>query len=152
MAHTRTTIRTALEALLTPALAPTVLYVERHRPIGTEERPCVVLSLPGDVIDTDMMTMDEPAYRVEHEQSVVVELHVDGSDGDVVAPAIDALELTVEAALASDLTLGGVLENLTPVSSELESNADQDRVLGVRTILYNATWRSSFGSPDVPEG
>lgn len=114
-------------------------------------RPLVIVSLGEDTPDAGQSVMGSPTYEVEHIQALTIEIHVEGIDGDICAVAIDQIELEAEAALASDLTLGGLCEIIYPVSSELEMQAEQDRIIAVRSVVYTIPWRCSFGSPDTPE-
>jgi len=149
--HNRSAIRAALAALIGPAIAPAQLLIERQQRIDSSLRPLCILSLGEDAIDIGQTAMGNPSFEVEHGQAVTVEIHTEGASGDVAAEAIDALELLVEGAIASDLKLGGLVEMMTPVSSEMEMQTDQDRVIAVRSIDYLASWRSNFGTPDIPE-
>lgn len=150
MAHNRTQIRDALVALLTPALSATV-YAERRHRIDSTMRPLVIVTLAEDVFDAGRQSMGDPSFDVEHAQQVEIKIHTEGFDGEVAAVAIDQIELEIEGALASDLSLGGLVENIEPVGSGLEMNTEQDRVIAVRTVNYAAPWRSEFGKPDTPE-
>jgi len=153
VAHNRTEIRLAVKALLDAVVSPTWanVYVERRHRIDTTLRPLVIISTGNDDLEPGNRAMGSPVYDVEHSQALTLELHADGTDGDVVADTIDAMELEVEAALASDLFLGGLVEMVTPVSSELEMDSETDRIIGVRSVQYLASWRSAFGAPDTPE-
>ena len=153
MAHNRTELRNAVLALLQAIPTPTAqaVYAERRRRIDATLRPLIIVSLGNDDFEPVERAMGSPSYSVEHSQALVIELHADGTDGDVVADQIDAMELEVEQALVSDLTLGGRAELITPVSSELETETEQERVIGVRTLNYIIAWRSVFGAPDTPE-
>ena len=153
MAHNRTAIRNAIVALLEAIPTPTALavYAERRRRLDATLMPCIIISLGTDALDPTDRALGAP-YTIEHEQAVTLELHAAGSDGDVVADQIDAMELEVETALASDLNLGGLCELVQPLSSELEMESAQDTVIGVRSLSYITPWRATFGSPDIPEG
>jgi hypothetical protein len=151
VAHNRTNIRNALVALVGPALNPVALLSERRNRIDSTLRPLVILSLGDDTLEPGDRSMGFPVYEVEHSQVVTFELHTEGDTGEVAADEIDALELTIEAALSTDLQLGGIIEMLFPVGSALEMETTQDRVIAVRSVNYQADWRSAFGSPDTPE-
>lgn len=152
MAHNRTEIRAAVKALIDAIPSPVAanVYLERRRRIDSTLRPCIIISTGEDDQDPAERAMGGP-YQVEHTQSLLIELHADGDEGDTAADTIDAMELQVEAALASDLELGGLCELLTPVASTLEMSADTDRVTAVRGVTYSVAWRSAFGTPDTPE-
>lgn len=149
MAHNRTNIRNAVVALLATVNAN--VLPERRQRIDSTMRPLVIVSCGTDDIDPGLSAMGTPTYEVEHAQQVTCEVHVEAADGVTAAEAIDQLELEIESALATDITLGGLIEILAPVNSELEMETSQDRVIATRSINYTAAWRSAFGSPDVPE-
>lgn len=145
--HNRTAIRSALETLL-GSLTFTVYIEHPGTRIDSALRPLGILALNSD--PAEEFTMREPP-KVTRAQELVVELHADGATGKLVAEQIDAMELELETALASDLTLGGLCQSIYPVVSEMEWEDAQDRVIGQRTVNYTIYWRSAFGSPDTPE-
>jgi len=95
--------------------------------------------------------MGQPVYQVEHAQVLTVEIHTEAADGQIAAESVDQVQLEVEGALASDLSLGGLVEIIEPAGSELEMLTDQDRVIAVRSVNYVLPWRAAFGTPDIPE-
>jgi hypothetical protein len=151
VAHNRTNIRNALVALVGPALNPVALLSERRNRIDSALRPLVILSLGDDTFEPAERSMGSPVYAVEHSQAVTFEIHTEADTGEVAADDIDSIELTIEAALSTDLKLGGLVEMVFPVGSALEMETTQDRVIAVRSVNYQADWRSAFGSPDDPE-
>lgn len=151
MAHIRTQLRDGLEAQLTGLATPNViLYEFRHR-VDVSDMPAVLVSLTNTEPQPGEFTMGNP-YEIENQQTVLIEMHATASTGRECMETLDQLELEVEAALASDLTVGGILENIWPGTSELEVNVDQDIVAAVRSNSYIAIWRAQFGAADTPEG
>jgi len=138
-------------ALLQVGVTTATTYSERRHRIDSTMRPLVIVSLGEDTPDAGQSVMGSPTYEVEHTQALTLEIHVEAADGQLCAEAIDQVELEAEAALASDLTLGGLCEMIYPLSSELEMQTEQDRVIAVRSVVYTIPWRCSFGSPDIPE-
>lgn len=151
MAHNRTQIRTAVVALLTAGVTSATVYSERRNRIDSTMRPLAIVSLGASDPEAAQRAMGQPAYMVEHSQQITVEIHTEAADGQIAAEAVDQIELEIEGALASDLTLGGLVEIIEPASSELEMLTDQDRVIAVRSVSYTAPWRAAFGTPDTPE-
>lgn len=149
--HNRTAIRNAVVALLTTGVTSAAVASERRNRIDSTIRPLCIVALGDDAYSADEMAMGQPAYDVEHAQTVTIEIHVDAATGAECAEEIDQIELEVEAALASDLELGGLVENIVPAGSEMETSTDQDRVIAVRSVAYVAPWRCTFGAPDTPE-
>lgn len=137
----------ALGSLVTPQ---TVEAERRHR-LSPDLLPAVLVYLTGSEYQEDLSIMGRP-YEVESSQTLSVELHAAGGDGKTVSETIDQLELEVEQALGADTTLGGLLENLIPSASEVESSVEQENVIAVRAVTYIAMWRHAFGAPDTPEG
>lgn len=151
--HARAQVRAALAAVLGGLATPAAVYMERRNRLDPGLLPAVVVALTDCEAQPGDRTMDAgDGFVVEWAQTVVVEIHATGRDGDVVAPVLDQVELEVETALGADPSLGGLLELLEPTSSALDMTTDQDRTLGVRSITYTATWRAPFGAPDQPEG
>lgn len=149
--HNRTAIRESLLTLLSTMATPSAVYAERRHRIGSAMRPLVIFSLGETTPEPGEMAMGGTAYVVEHVQTITLELHAEGADGDAVADTIDQMELEAEQLLASDLTLGGLVEMIYPGTSQLEMSDDQDRVIGVRSVTYTVPWRAVFGAPDTPE-
>lgn len=150
MAHNRTAIRAAL-ATAFGSLSFSAWTETPGTRIDVTLRPRAVFTLPETAYESGEWVMGADSYDVEHSEGLTVELHADGATGENVADAIDAMELEIEAALAVDLTLGGLCENIVPIGSELEMNQEQDRVIGVRSCNYAILWRATFGTPDQPE-
>lgn len=151
MAHNRTEVRNAIVALLSSMVTPVAVHAERRHRIDTTMRPLVVVTLGQTVAEPAQMVMGAPVYRVESTETITLELHADGVDGAAVADELDQMELEAEQILATDLELGGLVEMLYPVGSELEMSADQDRIIGVRSVNFTVAWRNAFGAPDTPE-
>lgn len=150
MAHVRTQIRDAIEVALASLATPQAVYIERKHRLSHDLLPAVVVSLMDDEAQSDQTTMGDP-YEVETDQSFLVELHASAPTGREAAETIDQMDLEVEAALSLDLSLGGLLQNITPAGSQYADSVDQDRVTAVRAVAYLATWRHMFGAADSPE-
>ena len=88
---------------------------------------------------------------LEREQTVTLELHAAGSDGEQIAGTVDQMDLEVEAALAVDQTLGGIALFIQRGESSIEWTDDQDTLYAARTTPYVVHWRADFGTPDLPE-
>lgn len=151
MAHIRTQVRDAVETALTGLATPLALHMEARRRLGTEDMPALVVGLTDSEPSDDLRSMGSP-YTVETSQTLLVEMFADDASARVAAQTVDQMELEVEAALAADVTLGGILENIEPLGSTVEVNSDQTRVIYLRAVTYRLTWRAGFGTPDVPEG
>jgi len=151
VAHNRTAIRDAVVSLLKAGVTSATTYSERRQRIDSTLRPLVIVSLGEDVQDIGQAAMGQPVYEIQHDQVLTCEIHVEAAEGQECAEAIDQIELEIEAALASDMTLGGICEVIYPAASELEMQTEQDRVIAVRSVNYTIPWRCAFGSPDTPE-
>ena len=147
MAHNRTTIRDALTTLFGSLTFPVWTEAPGTR-VDTSLRPVAVFALASDVADE--ISMGEP-FRVGWAQELAIEMHADGAEGNAVGAQIDAMQLEIEAALASSPTLSDSIQRIEPVGSEIEWNSSQDRVIAQRTANYLLHWRAQFGTPDVPE-
>ena len=149
--HGRAQIRAAIAAALSSLATPVTVRVEARRRLDpVTDLPAVIVGMGEDTANADMRAMGP--YVVERTQNVMVELHATGADGDTIAGVLDQMDLEVEAALAADLTLGGITEIIEPVTSVAEWTDDQDTLLGSRLVTYAVIWRHDFGAPDVPEG
>lgn len=151
MPHIRTQLRDNLETQLSGLVTPQSVLFEFRQRLDVKDMPAVLVSLTSTEAQPGSFTMGNN-YEVEQIQTVVVELHATAATGPEVAQILDQLDFEVEQALGTDLSVGGVLENIWPGSSDLEVNVDQDIVAGVRTISYQAIWRAKFGAADTPEG
>lgn len=149
MAHNRTNLRNAIETAFSSITF--AVLIEQARRIDSSMRPCALLTLADDAAESDQRTMADPVFVTERAQSCVIELHAEGATGRDVVEAIDSMELEIEGALAADLTLDDLCELIEPEGSTLEMSAEQDTVIGSRSVVYNITWRAPFGSPDAPE-
>ena len=148
--HARAQLRAAIATALSGLATPLAVYTERSHRLGPENLPAVLYSLTSDTAQADQRGMGAPT--VERDQILAVELHAAGPDGETVADTIDELEVEVEAALVAAWPGWGILEDFNAQDSEIEMNADQEQILGVRTTQYVLTWRAPLGSPDNPEG
>ena len=147
--HIRTQVRDAIEAALS-GLVNATAYMERKHRMDAGLLPAVLVYLTDCEPQDDMRATTGP-FTTETVQTLVCELHAEGVDGKSVAEAIDAMESEVETALAGDAALMALIEILEPAGSQIEMNSEQDRVLGVRSVSYNVTWRHVFGAPETPE-
>lgn len=151
MAHVRTQLRQAVATALTGLATPANVYAERRHRLDVSEMPLIIFSLQGDTAQADERAMGQP-FTVERDSELVLELHAMGVSGEAVSDTLDQMELESEQALVAAWESWGLLEILAPSTSEIEFSVDQDRVAGLRSVTYIATWRSDFGSPDIAEG
>lgn len=148
--HIRGQVRAAISAALTDIMTSGSVYTERANRLGADDLPALLIYMADETAENDQRGMGP--YVVETSQSVTLELHAAGDDGAAVHTAIDAMDSESEALLAADAPLAALLELLERQSSTVEMNTDQDRVYGLRTVTYVATWRHVFGAPETPEG
>lgn len=151
MPHVRTSIRDAAEAALAALVTPQTVAVERRFPFDIASLPAVNITLMGSEAQPDQTAMGN-IYDVETDEALTIEIHAGGMDAKTVCEQIDQIELEIESALAVDVTLGGIVENLVPNGSAFEGSVDQELFLGSRAVSYIAIWRHKFGAADQPEG
>jgi len=148
--HGRSQIRAAIATALSAATSGGV-YIERANRLGAEDLPAMIVYMGEDSQSAGERAMGQ-SYDVEVDQQIQIELHAVGATGASVATPIDDMDEELEQILANDGPLGSLIEILSRESSAYELSIDQDRVYGLRTVTYVATWRHQFGAPDAPEG
>lgn len=149
MAHIRTQIRGMILTALQGMATPRAVYDERRVRVDTSLVPLVILSLgQSDVVD-EGATMEE-GWTLETDQTVTIELHTTADTGADVADELDQLELEAEAALSA-LNGGSVMTKIGPTSSTFDTSVEGDRVIGVRTLSWTATYSHVLGAADTPE-
>ncbi len=110
-------------------------HINRARKLGRGELPAVCIYTRRSVTDrhVDQWT-DKKTCTLE------IELHVGGTDAEVLAADIDTLCLVIESELLKDQTLGGICEDIESRQDEIETDADGEYVTVHCRMTYEATF------------
>lgn len=147
MAHLRTQIRNALVALLTdlPTTADRVFPGQIY-PLGPEQLPALLVHVDDEEIEA--LTIHGPA-QLSRTVTIRVECVTQLSEG--LEDEMDEMALEVEHAVASDASLGGLLNSvLVPNGIETERSGDGDAPMGRLTVRYLAEYLVSNDAVDTP--
>lgn len=145
--HVRKQIRDAAKTALT-GLTTTGARVYATRP---DEQPLQSSELPGLRVFTKDETVEVittgPLRRRERLLELVVEACVretSGYDDDV-----DLIAKEVETALDADVSLGGLCQDIKPVSFSLEVDAAGEQPVAVGRMTFQVRYYTEKGTPGV---
>jgi hypothetical protein len=134
----RTNIRTALAAAIRtiPALATTT-HIARRVPLKTLPAACLY-------IETENKTLHAMSIprRYRRELKITIELYTTAANPEALETALDNLEADLEAAIANNETLNGLLHQSSPVSTEYTTDETSATPLGTALCTYSAVYIS----------
>ncbi len=143
MAHVREQIRKAIATAVT-GLATTGANVSSSRVYPHDTLPSLVVLVDGDVVQTELGTMDRKQDRL---LSVSVAARAKGTAA--VDDTLDTICAEVEAALAADITLGGLAKDLWLSNTAIGFDGASDQPTGLATMSYSVEYRVAEGAPTV---
>lgn len=140
MAHVRKQIRDALAAKLTSdvALVRRNVFSTRVFPLDGGKLPCISVYTSSE--GSELLTMGAKTLR--RGVSVVVEAYIRATG--VFDDDADAIAVQVEAAVASDTTLGGVAKDTVLTSTEIEFSGDAEQPIGVARLTFDVLYVTSI--------
>jgi hypothetical protein len=145
--HARKQIRDAVKAtLLGLSVTGSRVYIGRARPLGENHPPTILIYSP-----LETARRENQDGELERLLSLFVEIRLVSTD----APddALDAIALDVEAAMAADRRLGGLLTDMQLIGTEqaVERGEQQQggRIAGGLRLEYRATYSTLEGHPSV---
>lgn len=143
--HLRTQIRNAVAAKL--AGLPTTgdrVYIGRTRPLTKNYEPSLLIYTPGE---TSRRAAAGSPPILERPAIVVIEGRV--SMAGVPDDMLDQIAAEVEAAMTSDLSLGGLAYNLQFQATDVDTKSEGERQLGGIRLAYLVTYRTAEGRPTI---
>jgi hypothetical protein len=153
--HVRTEIRDRLIALL--EADPDLPRVRKRPPsaLRFEDLPCIVVMTRDETIN--FKTAPAPR-RMERALDLTIEAwapgEIDPETGEILNDPegdAEAVVARVEALLASDRKLGGLVHDLTPTGIAMSGEDDDGEVpLGMAAILVRATYHAQEGAVTAP--
>lgn len=147
MAHSRTTIRHGVAALLTgmPRTADRV-FPGRRRPLQDDERPGLCVYTPSETAERSTL---KPTLT--RSLDLVIAIFDKGPDG-AIEDDLDACAAEVEARMGASKTLGiqGVLDcTLVSTAVEVEAGNAAEKLPGMAALVYRVTYRTAPGNAEV---
>jgi len=147
MTHKRQTIR-ELAASAIAGVAATV--VEERAARGNEGvRPLVVVTARSESIEPDEGTIGRPDDR--RTLALTFEITTDGATGKAAVDGVNDLDEQIGIALGVATSPGGILDDqafdFRWASTDIETNAEQERYLAAGVIVYAITYDLYFGDP-----
>lgn len=141
--HTRQAIREALKTLLT-GLTTTGnnVYASRVHPLAAPKLPCLLIFT--DIERSQYATINLPRTQART-LNVKLEAYVKGVTG--CDDTLDTISAEVEAAIYSDITLGGLVKDVRVVSYDTQFSGDGDQPVAVGLITAEVIYHSVEGSP-----
>lgn len=148
--HLRTQVRNAVSTIVTglPTTADRV-YVGRTRPLPTNHDASLLIYTPSE---TSRRGVAGRPPILERSVMLVIEGRV--SMAGLPDDTLDQIAAEVEAAMASDPSLGGLAYNMQFQATEVDTKTEGDRHLGGIRLAYLVTYRTAEGLPTdqvVPE-
>lgn len=146
MAHVRTQLRTALATLLL-GLATTAdrVFKSRVTPFQRQELPALSVAVEEEEISLGTVTT---AVQISRRVTARITGHAGLADG--VDDELDQIALEVEQKIATDDTLGGLInEPLLLTGIEAERSGEGDVPVGRITLTYATTYETTTAAPDA---
>lgn len=153
MPHIRTELRRELVETLTAAnitgIGANVFNSRKYR-AGKVQLPLMSVYILEDDVQPEVGAMaQDPPFR--HDTVATVEAHVSGLNGLEVADLLDQINLEMDAALVTNLDLGGFADTgLTPRDINFAFQTESDSVTGVGTYTYSVTYRATLSDESTP--
>lgn len=143
--HVRQQIREAAGALLT-GLATTGarVYQSRVRPLSEAELPALRIYTDGD--ETETLSLDRPAVQ---DRTVRLRVEAVTRAADNLDDTLDAICKEVEAAIGNNPTLSGTARECVYSGTEIDMQANGDRVAGVARMNFAASVQTMSNAPDI---
>lgn len=138
MTHQRTTIRSAVKAILDAAsiVAAGKVYDQRSLAVLDSDLPVIVVeTLPETSAYRDLTT-----GVLDRSLDVTVEMIASNTDDALVADTVDTFAAQIESALAADPTWGGNVYEQHLTSTDLEKDSHGQVPVGRLKLKYQAKY------------
>lgn len=144
--HVRQQIRDKVVGILTglPLTGPRVFPSRRH-PVDASRMPCILVYALDEQIGVG--AQGGSSRRLERMLRLTVEILAQASES--VEDTLDDIAVSVEEALAEDLSLEGLSKDLFPISTEIAFSAQSELSLGGCRIIYQVPYHTRQNAPDV---
>lgn len=152
MAHQGKLIEHGLEALLIAANTAAGARVHRDRvdPLKKGGIPAIAIYIPDEEVDQDTSGGTAPR-ELKRDADVELQAFVGGQDAEAVSDAMWDLQEQIENAIDADPYIGGAAaDSILKKSSReiLETNGQSDPLVGVVTMTWTVTFRTSPAASD----
>ena len=146
MSHVRQQIREEIAAILGGLVSVPAanVFVSRAYPVNDESLPCVLIYSARDELMSEASAMSgKRGYLLQTNVEVRVR----------PVAAADALTDTIcaeiQAALAADDTLGGLVKDLDLYSTDIGFDGEAENPTGYARLAYGALYRIAKGDPET---
>jgi len=141
----RQSIRESLKTLLTGLTTTgSSIYASRVRPLSSPKLPCLLIYT--DAERTSYVTMGLPRTQ-ERTLNVKVEAYVKANTG--YDNKLDDISAEIEAAVYSDVTLGGLVKDVKVTGFDAQFSGDGDQPVAVGQFTVEVIYHTKEGSPTV---
>lgn len=147
MSHVREQIRKAAASALTGLTTTgTRVFVNRRRPVGDADLPCLLVYC-GDEPNIEGMTAGKPK-RLQRDLKLIVKGLV--KSGTALDDTLDDIAAEVETAIAANLTLGGLVkEGLWLRSIEAGETDELETPAGTIVMAFDAGYATNSNTPEI---
>lgn len=141
----RQSIRDALKTRFTglPTTGSSV-YASRVRPLSSPKLPCLLIYTDNEGIDYVTMGLPRTQQRT---LNVKLEAYVKGNAG--YDNQLDDINAEIEAAVYTDITLGGLVKDVRVTGFDAQFSGDGDQPVAVGQITVQVIYHTIEGSPTV---
>lgn len=142
--HIRQQLRQAVANRLDGlAITQSRVFPGRAYPVNENEIPCWCLATPSEVSEVDAIAADPPILR-----TVTLAL-IGYAEGVDIEDALDDMALEAEAAIAADVTLGGLALSCDLTGTVKRADGDAKKRKGEITLTYQILTRTPRSAPQT---
>jgi hypothetical protein len=142
--HARQIIREAVATLLTGLTTTGAnVFQSRVHNIQESELPCLLILTDDESVDIENSLLNAPAR--------LLGLTIEGKAKATATldDTLDDIAAEVEVAMAADITIGGLTENVYLESTSIQFTGEGDQPIGSVTLSYIVSYRTPFGDPST---
>jgi hypothetical protein len=148
--HARTAIRNEIARLLEEGIPDVAGRVFRSpvSAIDPADMPCLAVFVRGEEVSAGTV-LGGGKRRLRRVAEVVVSAMVAGGE-DPIGATEDLLG-QVEAVLADNPTIGGLVQQMTPTALEVDKDDEGEVPIAGGAVSYAATYHTREGTPGAPD-
>lgn len=143
--HVRQQIRESVGALLTGLTTTGArVYQSRARPLQETELPALRIYTDGD--DAETLSLSRPAVQ---DRTLKIRIEAVARAADNLDDTLDTICKEVETVMGNNATLSGTAKDCFYTGTEIDMQANGDRVAGVARMSFVASIQTMSNSPDI---